>query len=249
MAVVLDELMAHAWPPATEQVVGGWRCRWAWGLTRRANFVLTIGAPADLEGCIGLAEAFYAGRELPVRFQVSSASSPRGLDAALCARGYREEAPTRMCVADAAALAATGERGSWRVEAHARPSDEWFTVHLDAERRGTPDDTTRRRYLETLLAPKPRAVFVEASVDGTVAAVGQGVLEAGWLGVQCMATLAAYRRRGGASVVLRSLAVWAAERGATGLYLAVAEENAAARRLYAGAGFTSAHGYSYWTLG
>ena len=74
------------------------------------------------------------------------------------------------------------------------------------------------------------------------------MLQSGWLCVQCMATLPTQRRRGGATVVLHALARWATERGAAGLHLAVTEENAAAGEFYAGAGFTTAHRYSYWTL-
>jgi len=80
-----------------------------------------------------------------------------------------------------------------------------------------------------------------------VVGVGFGVVERGWLGVFGMATAEAERRRGVAVAVLGALTRvaagwgWGAER----VYLQVEEGNAAARALYARAGFTPSHRYHY----
>jgi ribosomal protein S18 acetylase RimI-like enzyme len=75
---------------------------------------------------------------------------------------------------------------------------------------------------------------------------GQAVLEAGWGGVQCMATLAGYRGRGAASAILASLASGAAQAGVERMYLAVQADNPAIT-LYERAGFSVVHAYEYLT--
>ena len=80
---------------------------------------------------------------------------------------------------------------------------------------------------------------------GRVAGTGLCAVEGAWAGVFCLATAAEARRRGIGRAVLAGLAAWAAGRGASRLYLQVEAGNAAARALFAGAGFTRSHGYHY----
>jgi ribosomal protein S18 acetylase RimI-like enzyme len=60
-----------------------------------------------------------------------------------------------------------------------------------------------------------------------------------------MATRPSSRGQGIASAVLGAGARWAADQGATRLYLQVEEDNEAALGLYTRAGFTRSHGYHY----
>ena len=91
--------------------------------------------------------------------------------------------------------------------------------------------------------------FVTLYAAGIPAAVGMGVIEAGWLGIFSMATLPAFRRRGAARAILRTLAVWAQLYDAQYAYLQVMAHNTVAQALYAGAGFVTAYGYHYRVKG
>ena len=88
--------------------------------------------------------------------------------------------------------------------------------------------------------------------EGAVLAIARGSVDAdpstdglGWLGVTAVEVDPGVRRQGLAGLVLRGLAAWAVDRGATGCYLQVAAENEPALRLYAGAGFVGHHDYQY----
>jgi len=81
--------------------------------------------------------------------------------------------------------------------------------------------------------------------QGRPVAVGLGVVEAGWVGIFCMATLPAFRRQGAGAAVLRSLAEWGRQQGAEQVYLQVTEANVEARPLYAKAGFEMLYTYHY----
>jgi N-acetylglutamate synthase len=105
----------------------------------------------------------------------------------------------------------------------------------------------------TILADEPSVQVEEDSVaayarlwfGGDVIAVGRAVLDTGWAGIFGIATQPQARRRGAARAVLATLAHWAADHGAEGLYLQVEQDNEAARRLYHGAGFVEAAAYHY----
>ncbi|MFC6014849.1 GNAT family N-acetyltransferase [Plantactinospora solaniradicis] len=76
-----------------------------------------------------------------------------------------------------------------------------------------------------------------AVARGTV--TGQGR----WLGLSLVEVVPAARRRGLAQHMVRALAQWAAELGATGAFLQVEERNEAAVSLYRQLGFTTHHTY------
>jgi ribosomal protein S18 acetylase RimI-like enzyme len=88
-------------------------------------------------------------------------------------------------------------------------------------------------------------VFVTLRSAGAPAGVGLGVVEQGWLGIFCMATLPDFRRQGVARGILRTLVIWARLYEARNTYLQVMDDNTAALGLYAAAGFQPAYLYHY----
>lgn len=124
------------------------------------------------------------------------------------------------------------------------PSPTWLDTWHAVD--GTPGP--HRVIAATLLAAvdDPTA-YVSVVEGGQVIAVGRGVAHDGWLGIYNMATVMAHRGRGLGEVVLRALAHWSVGEGAGRAYLAVLEDNAPARRLYARCGFTPAYRYWYRT--
>ena len=250
---LFDELIADAWPPAVTERLGQWRLRWAWGITRRANSVLAVGDPGcPLDEAVNLAEDFYVQYQQPPRFQLSGVVAAQTLAELLERRGYTREAPTLIQAAPASSVTAFIDSREWDVELSAHPRNEWFTAYWAAG--GKPLDGVDRQLLQdrhrsTLLRPATDSLFVDAARDGIPTSVGQGVVQGPWVGVQCMATLPHRRREGAASAVLRAIGGWAQSRSIANIYLAVMEDNDAARQLYALAGFGDVGRYAYWTHG
>jgi ribosomal protein S18 acetylase RimI-like enzyme len=247
-ALRLTHLIADAWPAAETLALGEWRLRWAWGVTRRANSVIATGHPdRALDTAVDAAEAFYAGRGLATRFQLSKGAVLAELRPLLEERGYAEDARTDVMTAPLAGVAAR-EGAGWVTEEASAPGNPWWSIYSAVEHgsvqpaEGADIESALRG---TLLRPSAPTIFVTASRDGVPAAAGQGVAQGEWLGLQCVATLPEFRRLGGARAVMASLARWGERRGCRFVYLAVLRSNAAARRLYRQRGFSPVGSYAY----
>jgi N-acetylglutamate synthase len=247
---LLDELMADAWPPIVEERFGGWRFRWADGVTRRANSVLAVRTDEHIADLVDRAEAFHAQRGAPTLILVSSASAPPGLAAHLRARRYRSTARTLMEVATTTDVAHRARSiDGIETEITGTPTDDWFGAYWSVEAERGRSDADMVVCRDVLLAPRRPAAFASARCGSEVVGVGQLVMGRGWGGIQCMATAAGHRGRGVARSVLHGLAQVAAGRGIGWLYLAAMADNDAATALYGRAGFRVVHEYCYFTDG
>ena len=233
----LEETAARAWPHRREAVIDGWRVRLSGGGSKRANSVQTLRwSGADAEAAIDQAEGLYRADCQPAIFQVVDISRPDDLDARLERRGYQVVDRTLLMTRRVAG----GGVSSGVAMRFDSPPSSWFDVYLSTV---TPD---RRATAPAIVAglPDPKCFFV-ADFDMTASAVGLGVAEGRYAGVECMATLAEARRSGGARRVMRELEDWAAEQGAKTLWLQVVEANTPARRLYESLGFEAQGMYWY----
>jgi catechol 2,3-dioxygenase-like lactoylglutathione lyase family enzyme/ribosomal protein S18 acetylase RimI-like enzyme len=247
----LEERAANAWPAGTTQMLDGWVLRSHHGVTRRANSVLPLddGGRMAPEEKLAEAQRFYARHGGPVRFQMTAASQPGGLDTLLEERGYRSTDRTLVQAADAGALGPPAEReDGLEVRSGDAPEAEW----LDALALGSgysPAEREARRTLLEGLGPDRRffrADFrIGAGDRGQVpAAVGMAVAERGWTGLFCLSTRPEVRRRGLAAALAREMGAWGASRGAPRLYLQVSVGNAAGRLAWETLGFRTL--YEYW---
>lgn len=245
--VALELAAFDAWTAEEIVALGPWRLRCMHGVTNRANSVWAgPGEPAGgFAHAIAEVEAFYAERALPAIFQITPVADPR-LDALLAERGYGSFDAVSFQVADAARVAAIEPRPSASATCESALSDAWFEVSGRRGRFRGDDIAVYRAFLERLAG---RAGFASAREDreerGEIAAVGLTIVAAPLAGVFSMLTLPEQRRRGLADAVLGASARFAFARGATRLYLQVEIENAAARALYARAGFAPAYRYHY----
>jgi ribosomal protein S18 acetylase RimI-like enzyme len=89
------------------------------------------------------------------------------------------------------------------------------------------------------------AWYAAVEEDGVPVAVGRGVPQGDTLGVYCMATLPAARRRGLARSVLRALV---RQCGGSSAYLVVTARNQGARALYGSEGLAVKGEYHYRVL-
>lgn len=248
----LDLLGARAWPPLEQAKLGEWRLRFAGGVTKRANSVLPLGpgradpAAAELDRRLRLVERAYQERGLPARFQITASSWPDTLPETLRQRGYSESDPTLVLAtpiqaADTSAAAANGRAILLSDEVTESWFDTWWAVD---GRGGESEADIARAILDQIDVP---CLFAECREPEGVAAVTLGVIDGGWLGLYCLATLPWARRRGCARSLVAYLLAAAAQQGATNAHVAVLEANLPSRHLCVTFGFKEQQRYSYFT--
>ncbi|TMR95170.1 GNAT family N-acetyltransferase [Nonomuraea basaltis] len=235
-----DLLFHEAWPAYEQSVHDGWVLRYAGGVTKRANSVLALGQPADLDGAIEAAEAFYGERGQRCVFSLGPNTAP-GLDEKLERRGYELVDPTVIMVAGSRAVdgadAGAGAPLAQGVRIGNQPWAEWLKAWWAVDGRyGSGIDDAER------ICSGVPAWYGAYEEGGVVLAVGRGVPQGDTLGISCMATLPGARRRGLARAVLRGLVRHAAAGSA---YLSVTAPNLAAQALYRGEGFEVVGRYHY----
>jgi ribosomal protein S18 acetylase RimI-like enzyme len=229
----LERVAYDLWVAPETEELDGWILRAAHGLTGRANSVWANGDGAlPLAERLDRAEAWYASRSLPARFQVTDGSRPAGLESALAARGYRRGYSTSVQTAHS--LPRTEARPE--VELAEEPDDGWIALWQGERGFGRPD------VAHALLTGSPGTTAF-ARIDGE--AVGRAVAVGGWLGLTSMATVPAARRRGRARAIVDTLLAWGRANGCTRAVLQVEVGNEAAHALYRRYGFAEHHAYRY----
>ncbi|MDN4613082.1 GNAT family N-acetyltransferase [Leifsonia sp. F6_8S_P_1B] len=239
---LLDGLADRGWPALDREPLGPWTLRAAAGVTNRANSVLTVGEPDDLDAAIASAERWYAVRDLPAVFQVSPAT-PAALAPALTAHGYRERSPTDIMVADTLPAVASHADRPVEVEVAPTPSDAWLDTWWSVDGRG---GATEREVARRILTGGP-ALYASTGDPEAPDAVARLAIVGEWGGLYAVATRPSARRRGLARTLMQALAAEAPRRGVERLWLQVLAGNAPAHALYASLGFRRASGYSYFT--
>jgi ribosomal protein S18 acetylase RimI-like enzyme len=244
----VEEVAANSWPAAIVEMLDGWRLRATPSVTvRRSNSVLPNGGAGrvPLESKLAAVEDFYAGHDIPARYQVSGAAVPESLDDVLASRGFEIEAPVDIMVArlDQVEALTRGREIADGVGIESEPSEEWLDAMFEVAPRGE-RDVFRAAILDRI----DRPVRYASVLDGREAlAVGMCVADGDWLGIYSMATHPEARRRGFATAILRSLAQSGRRLGATRAYLQTERTNGPAHALYERVGFATAYGYHYRT--
>ncbi|WP_258723858.1 GNAT family N-acetyltransferase [Cellulomonas sp. NS3] len=245
------------WRPVETVDVGPWRLGLSGGFTRRANSVVALGEPSDVDAAIDEVQARYADAGLPAVFRVCPASRPADLGTRLRARGYETVSRTSVLVRSIDVPAGRGDDdgdahlvldgdahlvldGALHVTFADAPDDDWLRGWLAVKAHGTVALELARRVVSG--AP---ARYVTASDAAGVVGVVRAAPAGDWVGLSCLMVAARARRRGlGRALTDLSLRD-AAGRGATRAFLQVEEHNVGARDLYLGAGFEAAEVYEY----
>lgn len=239
----LDRAAAAGWRAPEEIPLGSWLLRAADGFTGRANSALAIGDPGlPLAAAIGEVREWYQARGLPAMVAVSfPLGQPHrsGIDRFLGEQGWliRSGTATVMTAAPGA-IARLPTSAAVQVDVAAEPDDGWLALY---RYRGQQPPPISRR----LLMSAPWQAFASVRAAGGVQAIGRLAAAGEWAGFTAFEVDPARRRRGLASAIIGALAGLARDRGISGLYLQVENGNAAARSLYARAGFADHHGYHY----
>lgn len=241
----IEQHAINAWPAPITQDLGGWLVRHTPGMQRlrSGNTALPLSSNGDGHSVLPGVEAFYGDRGLPAAVQISPAARHIGLDEHLAARGYVLDTPIHVLTASAGTLTRVPQPAvEWTVEVSSAPTSTWMEAFIELD--GHPDS----RELADQVISKITLPAAYASITADHRIAGTGLVVGGgdqWAGVYCMATHPAHRRQGVAAAILRAGARWAVANGVADLYLQVTHSNAAARDLYARAGFGYAYSYHY----
>ncbi|MBT2594896.1 N-acetyltransferase [Arthrobacter sp. ISL-72] len=243
---LLEALMDASWLAPDRSESGGWVLRAAGGVTQRANSVWPRSEPAGTDhGRLALlreARAWYRSRQLPVIFQVFDDPRNAALNLVLDGEGFTRQSETLILEREAGGY---GDGAGVGVELSVEPSPEWLQLWWSVDGRGGEESLATAR---GILEGCPSVYALVRDDDGLPAAVGRLALPAGDSargGLYCMATRPDARRRGHAGRILQSLLAAGDSRGLDGYWLLVTAANAAARELYARAGFREAGRYFY----
>jgi N-acetylglutamate synthase len=237
----IESVAANALPASVTEFCDGWRLRYSYEVTRRANSVLAEKHTGDLTQKLQAVSDFYARFNAKARFQLCPVSEPSKLNQLLLERGYTKIPGAKVQTLELADF--KPQTDITKVQLLSKPNDAWFSVYRRVEKADAQKEKVRTWMLENI---QPNAVFALLYLDDTPAAVGLGVVEAGFVGMFNMATLEQFRGRGGASTILSSLAAWGKTLGGHTLYLQVSEDNVKAQSVYENLGFKTL--YSYWYL-
>ncbi|WP_217165048.1 GNAT family N-acetyltransferase [Streptomyces sp. AC512_CC834] len=234
----LARVAARAWRPVESERLGEWELRAAAGFTRRANSVLPLGDPGlPLDEALTAVRRWYGERGLPA--YVQTATGAEGTQELLCAelerRGWVREVTAELWTGGLAAVADTAEGTGVLLS---READEaWLSRY---QRKGVGEVALR------VLGGGPSVWFATVPGADAPAAIGRCVVDGRWASFAAVEVDPAQRRRGLATEVMAALARRALEEGASAAWLQVETDNAGARALYAGMGFTTHHAYHHY---
>jgi N-acetylglutamate synthase len=239
----LERAAAAGWRGTEEASLGSWLLRAADGFTGRANSALAVGDPGlPLAAAIDEVRQWYQARGLPAMVAVSfplGQAQRTGIDRFLDERGWLiRSGPATVMTALPGAVARQAATAAVHVDVAAEPDDRWLALY---HYRGEQPPPVSRR----LLMSAPWQVFASVREDGEVIAIGRMAAAGEWAGFTAFEVQPAHRRRGLAKGIIAALAALARDRGISGLYLQVENDNAAALSLYYQAGFAGHHGYHY----
>ncbi len=229
-------------PTLSEEVIDGWRLRASGTDTRRSNsatFLDTSVANENHDATIDAIERWFAAHDQPAVFRLNRELVPQSFEKALTARGYGHAIDCLFMTkqVDAPAVAVLPEGSTFEVVT----LDVGMTLlhelkSMDAA-KGALEIQRQRQWLG-------RQRFYFLKIDGVVAAMGLGRIEAGYLGIFSMHTVRAFRGRGLAANMLNELCRWGRTEGVQTAFLQVELDNKVAVSVYEKAGFVPA--YSYW---
>lgn len=239
----LERICEQGWQAPVTQRLGDWTLRAAAGFTGRANSARVGGEPGvDADTAVATVERFYGEQELPAMAQVVVGSTwqrefeNRGW---VQARHHRHD-PVVQVASVAQALRArrrtpTGDAGP-DVTIQETLTDEWMRLY---GRAADTDPGVVRAVMES----GEHVAF--ARVGDPVVAIGRGVVNRDWMGLQAVEVAPTHRRQGLATLIVEALLEFGAERGAMSAYLQTLPDNTAALGLYERYGFVTHHSYRY----
>jgi RimJ/RimL family protein N-acetyltransferase len=229
----LEEVTFKSWPSFEERRIHGWVARYAGGYTRRVNaasflHTTTTAPTVIIEKC----ESWFRERGETPTFRIVARPETQGVERELEARGYRRELESVAMVADG-----NSELLSQAVGMEEVSIPKWIELSTEFSGESENENGAQRRLLESISTAKVCGV-----VGG---ACGVSVVVDSSCGFFGIVTNPEMRRQGYGELIMRALARWGRDHGATCFYLQVRANNEPARKLYEKLGFRDAYTYSF----
>jgi N-acetylglutamate synthase len=237
----LERTAAFGWRAPDEATLGDWLLRAAEGFTGRANSALAIGDPGrGLPAVVEQVERWYRARNLPPMIAVAfplGRPEDSAVDRLLEERGWPVHHGAIVMTADPGAVRFPAD-GVTYINLADEPDEGWLSLYR--YRGQVPPPISRH-----MLMSAPWQAFASVREAGRTVAIGRVAAAEDWAGLTAIEVHPHHRRRGLGQVVTAALVAAAIDHGATGMYLQVGNDNAAARALYRRMGFADHHGYHY----
>ena len=246
----IEDLSLNAWPSWQMQVYDGWILRFSHFYTHRTNSVEQIGQSLlPLEEKVAYCEEIYRDWGTPCIFKIPPIGDP-ALDPYLERRGYHIEHATTVMTRDLDEVVDTrSERpgvdafSNYSVEIGERVDERWLGAFF-----GLKGDVKaiHRKIVPNMYAAIPkRQVAVLVRDGGNVCGTGLGIVDRAFVGVYAIQVAPEYRRRGLATGIVETILREGRRNGASGAYLQVVSDNAAAKAVYRRLGFREYYRYYF----
>ena len=240
----VEEAGLRASEPPEQLDIDGWLLRRLPGKARRARCVNALRAgERSLEGKLAECLRLYQEAGLPCYVRITPFSAPAGLDAALAARGWELEDPTRVLVHPRLAELPRLPRPVGLSVQETGADDYAAAV---GALRGSSAREIAAHALRMRACPVPyRGQVWRDAATGAVVACAQVARDGPLAGLYDVCTAPAWRGRGLARALCADVLHEACEAGAGMGYLQVDAANAPALAVYRRLGFADAYGYHY----
>lgn len=236
----IEDLSLNAWPSHQMQVYDGWILRFSYFYTHRTNCVEQIGPSLlTLEEKVPYCEKIYQRWQTPCIFKITPIGDPM-LDFFLEKRGYEIQHDTTVMVKSLDDLPLTLDFPTdLPLHVENQVSYQWIEG-LFALKKTT--NIIHRRIVPSMYAAIPKdEIAVCAVSQERIVATGLGILDRDYVGIYAIHVDEAFRRKGYASSVVRTILNEAKRQGARRAYLQVVTDNAPAKSLYRRLGFDQAY--------
>lgn len=241
-----EELALNAWPALITHHYDGWLIKYANGYTKRANSVYPLyDSTVDVEDKIDYCEAYYSAMGQKTTFKMNDSDMLRVLDMCLEDRGYHVLDPTDVMVMPLSGYEPVELPEDY--EFYKGYSEEWTNAYAGLVGLDNDDEqklNAKRTLIDMLMCIKVLSINIIIREDDEIIAVGNAVLERGYLGVFNIVVKESYRGKGYGHKTMNAIIKEGQKLGAVESYLQVVCENQVAVNMYKKMGYEKL--YTYW---
>jgi GNAT superfamily N-acetyltransferase len=240
----IEDASLNASAPPQQRWLDGWIVRFNPGKAKRARCVNAVAAGRlPLHHKLALARQVYEAAGLPMVVRITRFTQPDTLDAQLADLGWVRLDDTRVMVCTALP---SGDAPPLPAGTHWRRLDAATYAQAVGALRGSPPGHCAAHADRLASSPVPyQGYAIARDADQAVLACGQFAAEAEIVGLYDVFTHPDHRGQGLATLLCKRLLSISASQGATVAYLQAEADNAAARHIYRGLGFSDRYAYHY----
>lgn len=233
----LETAIHEAWPASVNEYYENWIIRSHYGVTKRANSVLTIGSMPKNTNWLTEIEQFFELRTIAPCFYMSELSPPE-LDPVLEEAGYEIVGKMDLLVASSNAVKnSTESKANYFVQIDEEVEKTWIHTFLTLEQF---DPQLFSAYEEIFTNISGKKAFFTLYKNEDPVAVASVALQGNLGYVANVVVDDRFRRQGLATQLLSYLAAWTYNERVDYLVLQVLDENTKAKKLYEQLHFTKA---------